>query len=133
VIRKFRALFATLIMSAGILFAVQAPAQAAYGDCPNGEMCIFDNDNGGGFMYRFGPLNLSHCTNNGRATTTSSFTNRGSGTRVKFWSHSDCWLPGQGVVTTWFYYGANANLSLMNNNVYSFRWETCTGIPACRF
>jgi hypothetical protein len=131
--RALAMLAVALIAATGLVAATAAPAAAAYGDCPNGELCIFDGVNGGFPMYRFNSLNLNHCTNNGRATTTSSFTNRGSGTRVKFWSHSGCWLPGSGVVTTWYYYGASANLGLMDNQVWSFRWETCTGISACRF
>lgn len=132
-IRKIQALLVLLAVAAGFLVATELPAAAAYGDCPNTEMCVFDGYNGGFPMYRFAPSNLNHCTNNGRHATTSSMTNRGSGTRVKFWSHADCWLPGSGVTTTWYYYGANANLGLMDNQVWSFRWETCTGVPACLF
>jgi hypothetical protein len=132
VLRKFRAIFATLIMAAGILFAVQAPAQAAFGDCPNEEMCIFDNANGGGFMYRFGSNVFGACTYNGRHATTSSATNRRSGSRVKFWSNQGC-TTAQGVVSSWVYYGQNINMGLMDNNMYSFRWESCAGLSTCRY
>lgn len=118
-----------LLASVGLVAVTSSPAAAAYGDCPNDEVCIFDNANGGGFMYRFGPSLAGSCVNNGRHATTSSATNRKSGTRVKFYSAPDCWLPGQGVVSTWVYYGGNVNMGLMNDNMYSFRWEYCTGCP----
>lgn len=132
--RALAALVVALVAATGLVAVTGAPASAAYGDCPNEEMCTFDNVNGGGFMYRYGVNVFGGCTRNGRHATTSSITNRRSGSRVKFWGGEGCTLLTGGAETTWQYYGANLNLGyLLNDQMYSFRWESCAGLSACRY
>lgn len=132
---KIRALLVTLAIAAGLLLVAAAPAHAAYGDCPNEEMCTFDDANGSGFMYRYGSNVYGHgCIANGRHALTSSATNRLSGSRVRFWGGEGCTPLSGGATTTWQYYGANINFGyLLNDQVYSFRWESCAGLSACRY
>lgn len=117
------ALVLMLGTTAGVVL-ISSPAQAVFNTCPPGDVCSFDLSNGGGFRYDFGTNVFGGCVNNGRHAYSTSFANRRIGTKVKFYSGSNCFLPGEGFVSNYVYYGQNIDFTggALDNQVYSMWW-----------
>ena len=108
--------------TAGVVL-ISSPAQAVYSNCPPGAVCSFDLGNGAGFEYDFGTSVFGGCVNNGRHATSTSFANRRAGTKVKFYSGSNCTIFS-GFVSTYVYNGQNIDFTggPLDNQVWSFWW-----------
>lgn len=98
-IRKFLALFATMVMATSLTLAGGSPAHAAQGDCPAARLCTWQHINYGGTMWVWN-INTISQQPNGCLTVTASAKNQFSSlwanvgivgtTVVRVWANDGC-------------------------------------------
>jgi hypothetical protein len=88
-----RRILVVAALTAGLTVVAVSPAQAAYSDCPNNRVCLFDSNNGGTLIWA-GYVSPGICHNlpsdvNNRA---NSFVNKLDGIEraVQFYDNSNC-------------------------------------------
>jgi hypothetical protein len=90
--RRVYTLLATAAVALGLAVAVQAPAQAAWSDCPSMYVCLFDNGDGGGpplnVVYRSPGTCYNLTSNNDRADAV--FNDLGNGHGVQVYRDAGC-------------------------------------------
>lgn len=125
---KFKKTLATLIAlvaitTGGLVAGYSSPAEAAYNNCQVERVCLYENSNGGGYVY-VGRYNLKNCNNlpEGFNDITTSVWNRAPYSGVTIFSGYNCVgnsryiAPGRKIDWSGF-------LGSFNDTASSYRWN----------